>query len=409
MPITRRKCSPNTDEIPPAPRRGSTPTAPIRRGRHVRPAPALAQVDIHVRGLGIDADTPRAPARRTARSIRRAPQTPIIRTGSGTRVAMPAGVRKMPPPIVMPITRPIELKRPSLLTSVAMVRGYYPPAAVESVHDSIGHPHRHRRVVRPRRVPVVAQTPARRARLQAVAADVAHARLRRVGVLEEGLRCIRRRCINKAGEAKTLEGEVEHMKFVCPASASHEDCSATPKRRSRSPATPSCIPADQNHDHPVVTAQKGAQWIQLQTAQLNEFPTHDRPPSSSRRWRRECSASAPCRMRSPRAASSMSTASPSRPARQRSCPPRPGPRRRARGADGDADRRLRIEGHTDNVGDKAANLKLSNARAAAVRRGSPARASTARAFRWLDSAIRNRSRTTPGGRARNRRVVLVKQ
>ncbi len=51
--------------------------------------------------------------------------TPIIRTGSGTRVAMPAGVRKMPPPIVMPITRPIELKRPSLLTSVAMVRGYY--------------------------------------------------------------------------------------------------------------------------------------------------------------------------------------------------------------------------------------------------------------------------------------------
>ena len=53
-------------------------------------------------------------------------QTPIINTGSGTRVAMPAGVRKMPPPMVMPITRPIELKRPSLRTSVAIERGYYP-------------------------------------------------------------------------------------------------------------------------------------------------------------------------------------------------------------------------------------------------------------------------------------------
>ena len=47
-------------------------------------------------------------------------QTPIIHTGSGTRVAMPAGVRKMPPPIVMPMTRPIELQRPSLRTSVAI-------------------------------------------------------------------------------------------------------------------------------------------------------------------------------------------------------------------------------------------------------------------------------------------------
>ncbi len=45
--------------------------------------------------------------------------TPSIHTGSGTRVAMLAGVRKMPPPMVMPMTRPIELHRPSLRTSVA--------------------------------------------------------------------------------------------------------------------------------------------------------------------------------------------------------------------------------------------------------------------------------------------------
>ena len=47
-------------------------------------------------------------------------QTPIIQIGSGTRSAMPAGVRKMPPPIVMPITSPIELNSPSERTSLAM-------------------------------------------------------------------------------------------------------------------------------------------------------------------------------------------------------------------------------------------------------------------------------------------------
>jgi hypothetical protein len=41
---------------------------------------------------------------------------------------MPAGVRKMPPPIVMPMTRPIELHSPSLRSSVAMWRGYYQTA-----------------------------------------------------------------------------------------------------------------------------------------------------------------------------------------------------------------------------------------------------------------------------------------
>src|SRR3989442_7363249 len=46
-------------------------------------------------------------------------QTLIISIGSGTRVAMTAGVRKMPDPIVMPTTMPMELKRPSRLASCA--------------------------------------------------------------------------------------------------------------------------------------------------------------------------------------------------------------------------------------------------------------------------------------------------
>ena len=46
-------------------------------------------------------------------------QTLIISIGSGTRVAMTAGVRKMPDPIVMPTTMPMELQRPSRLASCA--------------------------------------------------------------------------------------------------------------------------------------------------------------------------------------------------------------------------------------------------------------------------------------------------
>ncbi|MSO50968.1 MAG: hypothetical protein CK533_03520 [Acidobacterium sp.] len=50
---------------------------------------------------------------------------------------------------------------------------------------------------------------------------------------------------------------------------------------------------------------------------------------------------------------------------------------------------MRIEVHTDNVGDKAANLKLATARAAAV-------------AAWLTG------KGIEDGRARNRRVVLIK-
>jgi outer membrane protein OmpA-like peptidoglycan-associated protein len=73
--------------------------------------------------------------------------------------------------------------------------------------------------------------------------------------------------------------------------------------------------------------------------------------------------------------------------------------------------RLRIEGHIDNVGDKAANMKLSTARAVAVAawlagKGVDAgRLPTA----GLGDTQPVAANTTDDGRARNRRVVLIKQ
>jgi hypothetical protein len=76
------------------------------------------------------------------------------------------------------------------------------------------------------------------------------------------------------------------------------------------------------------------------------------------------------------------------------------------------DLRILIEGHTDNVGAAAANLKLSDARAAAVKAalvsqfGIAEDRITTTGLGDTSPAVPN---TTPAGRAQNRRVEVVKQ
>jgi outer membrane protein OmpA-like peptidoglycan-associated protein len=77
----------------------------------------------------------------------------------------------------------------------------------------------------------------------------------------------------------------------------------------------------------------------------------------------------------------------------------------------DADLKLRIEGHTDNVGAKAANLTLSKGRAAAVKtalvgKGIDAGRLSTEGFGDSKPVADN---ATDDGRAQNRRVELVKQ
>lgn len=78
---------------------------------------------------------------------------------------------------------------------------------------------------------------------------------------------------------------------------------------------------------------------------------------------------------------------------------------------GDAALKIEIQGHTDNVGTPAANLKLSNERAAAVRswlvgRGIAAARLTSAGLGDTKPVADNK---TEEGRAKNRRVELVKK
>jgi OOP family OmpA-OmpF porin len=72
---------------------------------------------------------------------------------------------------------------------------------------------------------------------------------------------------------------------------------------------------------------------------------------------------------------------------------------------------IRVEGHTDNVGTPAANLKLSQARAAAV--VGWLTANGIEASRLTSAGLGDTqpidSNATDAGKAKNRRVVLVKQ
>lgn len=77
-----------------------------------------------------------------------------------------------------------------------------------------------------------------------------------------------------------------------------------------------------------------------------------------------------------------------------------------------ADLKILIEGHTDNVGTSAANLALSDARAAAVKaalvadHGAAGDRITTKGFGDTKPTVPN---TTANGRAQNRRVEIVKQ
>lgn len=219
--------------------------------------------------------------------------------------------------------------------------------------------------------------------------------------------------INKAGETKNLEGTGERFRFICPVTASQLQLQRNVEAAlKKSGYTIVYSGRHENSNYPVVTAQKGAQWLSVQTDQLNEFPIYEQTAVLVKAMAQEMSASAQALSDAIAASGRLDVYGITFATGQAAITP---------ASDqvlsdvfavlvANADWRLRIEGHTDNAGDKAANLKLSNARAAAVAawltgKGiDGARLSVA----GLGDMQPVADNANEDGRARNRRVVLVK-
>jgi OOP family OmpA-OmpF porin len=220
--------------------------------------------------------------------------------------------------------------------------------------------------------------------------------------------------INKAADTKTLEGEVDSVTLICPANQSQLQLLRNAEAALRkSGYTIVFSGKHQNSDDPAVTAQKGAQWIQVQTANFNEFPTYEQTGVLVKAMAQEMSATAQAMSDAIAKSGKLDVYGITFATGQAAITP---------ASDqvlsdllavltANADWKLRIEGHTDNVGDKAANLKLSNARAAAVAAWLTGKGIDAGrlSVAGLGDTQPVGPNTTEEGRARNRRVVLIKQ
>lgn len=220
--------------------------------------------------------------------------------------------------------------------------------------------------------------------------------------------------VNKAGEMKNLEGSGEHLKLICPAAMSqiqlHRNVEAALKK---SGYTIVFSGRHEGHERPAVTAQKGAQWITVQTGDFNEFPIYEQTAVLVKGMEQQMSANAQAMSdaiaKSGRLdvygitfATGQATITPASDAVLNDV---------LAVLAGNPDWSLRIEGHTDNVGDKAANMKLSTARAAAVAawltgKGVAAGRLTTAGLGDTQPVADN---AAEAGRAKNRRVVLIKQ
>jgi OOP family OmpA-OmpF porin len=219
--------------------------------------------------------------------------------------------------------------------------------------------------------------------------------------------------IDKHGEIKTLQGTGERLTFICPVQTSHlQLLRGAEAALTKAGYTIVFSGPHEQHEQPAVTAQKGAQWIMLQTAQRKELPMYEQtavlvqetaPLSSSAQAMADAlAASGRLDFYGVTFAAGQAV---------------------MMGASeavlGDVlavlsahpDWRLRIEGHTDNVGDRAANLKLSTARAAAVAAWLTGKGVAAGrlAIAGLGDTQPIADNATDDGRARNRRIVLIQQ
>ncbi len=219
--------------------------------------------------------------------------------------------------------------------------------------------------------------------------------------------------MNKTGETKTLEGSGDHNKFACPATVSHLQLQRNLEAALQKAGYKVVFAGRyEGHDRAAITVQKGAQWVFVQLTDFNELPVYEQTTVLVKEMTQDMSATAQAMSDAIARSGKLDVYGITFATGQAAITP-------ASDAvlndvlavlSANPDWQLRIEGHTDNVGDQAANLKLSNARAAAVAAWLTGKGvdATRLTIAGLGDTQPVGENTTEEGRARNRRVVLVK-
>lgn len=219
---------------------------------------------------------------------------------------------------------------------------------------------------------------------------------------------------NRQGDEKSLEGRVEILTFACPATQSSLQIIRNAEAALRKAGYTIVVAgAIEGLSEPRAVARKGAQWIQITGNPTGDYSGYEQIALLEKAIEQEMTASAQAMSdviaKSGKLdiygitfATGQATITPASDAVLNDV---------LAVLTANADWKLRIEGHTDNVGDKAANLKLSNARAAAVAAWLTGKGidGTRLSTAGLGDTQPVGENGTEDGRSRNRRVVLVKR
>jgi outer membrane protein OmpA-like peptidoglycan-associated protein len=222
------------------------------------------------------------------------------------------------------------------------------------------------------------------------------------------------RAVNQAGEvpSEALEGAVEMVKYACPAKLSLLQVQRNALNAFNAAGFTAVFSGKDDSDQPVLTARKGPQWVNVQTGNWNEHTAYTLTAVKVEAMQQEMAADATALADAITKTGSVAVYGITFETGKATLAP---------GSEqvlgeivkvlkDHTDWRFEVQGHTDNVGAKAANMALSDQRARSVvawltGKGIDASRLLAKGYGDADPVADN---GTDDGRAKNRRVELKK-
>jgi outer membrane protein OmpA-like peptidoglycan-associated protein len=209
-----------------------------------------------------------------------------------------------------------------------------------------------------------------------------------------------------------MEGAIESVQYVCPARLSFLQLQRNALNAFKAAGYAIVLNGKDGNDNPIVTARKGAQWVQVETGAWNDDSSYTLTAVKVEAMKQELAADAAAMAAEINRAGSVAVYGVTFDTAKATL--QPGSEQVlgeiATLLKQHTDWRFEVQGHTDNVGQAAANLALSEQRAKAVvawlaANGIDAERLVAKGYGDTRPVAEN---GTEDGRAKNRRVELKK-